>query len=91
MKEELQPFTREQFNEYRARAEAGGYKVITRWRPGIKGIRLGGIVLGSRKKCKCNDPDPLFCHECEESTGVCYCKCHESYQREKSKACKVSS
>lgn len=28
-------------------------------------------------KCNCNHPDPRFCHECEESTGVCYCKCHE--------------
>lgn len=30
--------------------------------------------------CKCNNPDPLACHECEESTGVCYCKCHDHKQ-----------
>lgn len=35
------------------------------------------IQKAQRTKCKCNNPDPLLCHECEESTGVCYCKCHE--------------
>lgn len=34
------------------------------------------LERAAMKKCKCNDRDPLFCHECEESTGVCYCKCH---------------
>lgn len=36
---------------------------------------------GQDPKCKCNNPDPLLCHECEESTGVCYCVCHERLKR----------
>lgn len=30
--------------------------------------------------CQCNHPDPLICHEREESTGVCSCKCHEGFK-----------
>lgn len=49
MKETLEPFTRERFDELKARYEAAGYKVITRWRSGVKSIRLGDIVLGVRR------------------------------------------
>jgi len=28
------------------------------------------------RHCECIDRDPLVCHQAEESTGVCYCKCH---------------
>ena len=31
-----------------------------------------------RTRCKCNDADALICHECEEATGVCYCRCHSA-------------
>lgn len=31
-----------------------------------------------RPRCKCTALNPMLCHECEESTGVCYCKCHEA-------------
>lgn len=27
--------------------------------------------------CKCNHFNRNFCHQCEESTGVCGCKCHD--------------
>lgn len=44
---------------------------------------VGGLPeLGpERKRCKCDDADPLYCSECEEATGACYCKCHEIYRR----------
>lgn len=46
----------------------------------------GGVAVLSprpaqRRKCRCNDRDPLVCHECEESTGVCYCVCHAGFKR----------
>lgn len=36
---------------------------------------------GNGIMCQCNHPDPLLCHECEESDGVCYCKCHAGFER----------
>jgi hypothetical protein len=32
--------------------------------------------LQKHYKCKCSHVDALMCHECDESDGVCYCKCH---------------
>jgi hypothetical protein len=44
----------------------------------LDGTPLGRRLAAERKaKCKCNNPDPLLCHECEEATGVCYCRCHD--------------
>jgi hypothetical protein len=40
------PFTRERFEKLKAAAERNGFTVVTRWRPGLKRIRLSEIVLG---------------------------------------------
>lgn len=48
MKEELTPFSRERFDYLKELYEAHGYKVLSKWRPGIKHIRLDAIVLGER-------------------------------------------
>ncbi len=45
MSEDLLPFTKERYEEAKARLEAQGYTVVTRWRPGLLRIRLGDIVL----------------------------------------------
>ena len=39
------PQTREEFDACKAGLEARGFSVITRWRRGLKTIRLGDIVL----------------------------------------------
>jgi hypothetical protein len=39
------PQTREQFDAYKAELEARGFTVLTRWRRGLKTIRLGDVVL----------------------------------------------
>jgi hypothetical protein len=49
VKEELRAFTRREFDEVKARYEAAGYKVVSKWRRGIKRIRLADIVLGVRR------------------------------------------
>lgn len=38
---------------------------------------LPRIGKHQRRKCQCDNGNPLLCSECEESTGVCYCQCHE--------------
>lgn len=38
-------YTREQFDRIKAAAESYGYTVVSKWRPGLKNIRLGDIVL----------------------------------------------
>ena len=38
-------YSREQFDRIKAAAEERGYTVVSKWRPGIKTIRLGEIVL----------------------------------------------
>ena len=38
-------FSREQFDRIKAAAEDHGYTVVSKWRPGLKNIRLGDIVL----------------------------------------------
>jgi hypothetical protein len=46
----------------------------------IKTVTKARLVLhpgrALRKQCRCNDPSPLRCRECEEADGVCYCRCH---------------
>ena len=59
MKEELTPFTRERFDELKALYEGHGYKVLSKWRPGIKRLRLDDIVLTSRV----DNPGDLFIEE----------------------------
>ena len=39
------PETREEFDDLKARLEARGFSVLTRWRKGLVNIRLGDIVL----------------------------------------------
>jgi hypothetical protein len=39
------PQTREEFGAYKARLEAAGFTVLTRWRKGLRQIRLGDVVL----------------------------------------------
>lgn len=48
MKENLRAFSKLAFESYKAAYEAAGYKVISRWRKGLKHIRLADIVLGER-------------------------------------------
>jgi hypothetical protein len=38
--------SRPRYDALRAQLEAAGYEVLTHWRPGLKRIRLGAIVLG---------------------------------------------
>lgn len=38
-------YTREEFDRIKAAAEERGYTVVSRWRPGLRNIRLGDIVL----------------------------------------------
>ena len=38
-------FSREQFDRIKAAAESYGYTVVSTWRPGLKNMRLGDIVL----------------------------------------------
>lgn len=38
------PISRPLYEALRARFEAAGYEVLTRWRPGLRRIRLGAIV-----------------------------------------------
>lgn len=45
MSEDLRPFTKEKYEALKARAEAAGFTVVTKWRPGLKHIQLGDIVL----------------------------------------------
>ena len=46
--EKLRSFTRKEFERLKASYESVGYKVPTKWRKGLKSIRLGDIVLGYR-------------------------------------------
>lgn len=39
------PQTREEYEQMKTRLESGGFTVITKWRKGLKQIRLGDIVL----------------------------------------------
>lgn len=39
------PQSREEFDRYKSELEARGFSVLTRWRKGLKTIRLGDIVL----------------------------------------------
>ena len=39
------PFTRDEYNNIKARAEAYGFTVKTKYRKGLKNIALGDIVL----------------------------------------------
>lgn len=41
----LLAISRSLYHALRARYEAAGYEVLTRWRPGLRRIRLGAIVL----------------------------------------------
>ena len=38
-------FSREEFDRIKAAAEEHGYTVVSKWRPGLKNIRLGDVVL----------------------------------------------
>ena len=50
------PQTREEYDQMKARLEAGGFTVITKWRKGLKQIRLGDIVLsGARADSETSD------------------------------------
>lgn len=40
--------------------------------------KLGWTVRRKQTRCRCNNASALLCHECEEATGVCYCKCHDA-------------
>ena len=44
------PQTREEFDRYKARLETSGFSVLTKWRTGLKAIRLGDIVLSEDAK-----------------------------------------
>lgn len=44
-KEKLSPFTKKRFEQLKAAYEAHGYKVVSKWRRGLKRIRLADIVL----------------------------------------------
>lgn len=39
------PYTKEQYEKFKKRLEDNGFRVITKWRKGLKHIELGEIVL----------------------------------------------
>jgi hypothetical protein len=41
------PETKDEFEVYKTNLEAKGFTVITKWRTGLKSIRLGDIVLSA--------------------------------------------
>ena len=45
MREKLGVITKKNYDAIKKRYEAKGYKVITKWRKGLKSIRLDDIVL----------------------------------------------
>jgi hypothetical protein len=45
MTEDLRPFTKERYDTLKARAETAGFTFVTKWRPRLKHICLGDIVL----------------------------------------------
>lgn len=47
-KENLRPFTKKRFIILKNRCEEAGYKVVTKYRKGIKSIRLGDIILSEK-------------------------------------------
>jgi len=49
MKEEVEPYTKEKFEEIKARLIDAGYTTKTKWRKGLKTITLEPIILGYRK------------------------------------------
>ena len=52
----LQPWTKEKYNALQAHAMAKGLTVVSKWRPGIKRIRMGDIVLRG-EGAKNDDPN----------------------------------
>ncbi len=45
MPDHLRPWTKEDFEHVKRIYEAAGYTVQSRWRPGLKHIRLNDVVL----------------------------------------------
>lgn len=39
------PYTKEEFEALKERLESKGYTVISKWRKGLKHVKLGDIVL----------------------------------------------
>lgn len=56
----------------------GNKKQFEKQHAAIKDWLTTQIKKSIRRECKCNNDDPLLCHNCEESDGACYCKCHSS-------------
>jgi len=52
VREETTPFTRERYDEICKRAESMGYVIITKWRKGIKNLRVGVIVKKEKDNAK---------------------------------------
>jgi len=51
----------------------------------IKSWLAEELYKARKKECRCNDRDALMCHECEESDGVCYCRCHDNQDEREQK------
>lgn len=50
MKKDIKPYTKERFEEIKARLKDAGYTTKTKWRKGLKTISLEPIVLGERSE-----------------------------------------
>jgi hypothetical protein len=68
MKEEnIQPFSKERYDEICQNANKMGYAIITKWRKGVKFLRVGKSI--DKPYCTCTDSH-LSCPE-----GIDTCRC----------------
>jgi len=49
MKDKIEPYTKEKFEEIKAKLTDAGYTTKTKWRKGLKTISLEPIILEYRK------------------------------------------
>lgn len=47
-----EPYTKEQYDELKASLEAKGFTVVTKYRKGLKHIKLGDLVLSEQSNDK---------------------------------------
>ena len=44
-KEVVEPFTKERYDEIKKRADEAGVEILTKWRKGLKNIKIAPIIL----------------------------------------------
>lgn len=53
---DTKPFTKEQYNKMKLSAESLGFRVATKWRKGLKHMKLGEIVLSEASPSETPSP-----------------------------------